>query len=80
MVSAVLNYNKYTVSFKKILWHIDPLLDNDRGTNETRAIARQQLHKYVPVLELLPCSGPHTTMEVLLEVVFSMWSTPRLYY
>jgi hypothetical protein len=28
----------------------------------------------------LPCSGPHTTMEVLLEVVFSMWSTPRLYY
>jgi hypothetical protein len=41
--------------------------------NEATAIARKQLHKYATVLELLLSSGPHPTMEVLLEVVFCMW-------
>jgi hypothetical protein len=57
----------------KILWHIDLLLGNDNKTNnETTAIARQQHHKYVTVLEPLLGSGLHARMEVLLETVFSM--------
>jgi hypothetical protein len=53
-----------------ILWHIDPLLGNDRKTNnETTVIARQQLRT---VLEPLLGSGPCATMEALLEAVFSM--------
>jgi hypothetical protein len=56
-----------------ILWHIDPLLGNDRDTNnETTAIARQQLRKYAKVLEPLLGSGQCVTMEVLLAAVFSM--------
>jgi hypothetical protein len=55
-----------------ILWHTHPLLCNDRETNETTAIARQQLCKYATVLEPLIGSGPRATMEVLLEAVFSM--------
>jgi hypothetical protein len=62
------------------LWHTDPLLGNDRETNETTAIARQQLHKYGKVLEPLLRSGPRATMEVLLEALFSMWVAPRLYH
>jgi hypothetical protein len=56
----------------KILWHIDPLLGNNRETNsEMTAIAMKHIHKYAAVLELLG-SGLHTIMELLLEVVFSM--------
>jgi 3-deoxy-D-arabino-heptulosonate 7-phosphate (DAHP) synthase class II len=41
-----------------VLWHMDPLHGNDLKTNnETTAVLG---------------SGPHTMMEVLLEVVFSM--------
>jgi hypothetical protein len=40
--------------------------------NETTAIAGQQL-------EPLLGSGARTTMEVLLEAVFSMWFAPSLY-
>jgi hypothetical protein len=29
-----------------LLWHIDPLLGNDRKTNEITVISRQQLRKY----------------------------------
>jgi 7,8-dihydro-6-hydroxymethylpterin-pyrophosphokinase len=59
-----------------ILWHIDPLLgDNCKTNGEAIAIARQQLHKYASVLEPLFDGGPCATMEVLLEAVFSMWST-----
>jgi hypothetical protein len=61
------------------LWHIDPLLGNDRETNETTATAMQQLCKYATVLELLLGSGTRATVEVLLEAVFSMWSAPMLY-
>jgi hypothetical protein len=65
----------------KILCYIDPLLDNDRETNnETSAIAMQQLRKYATGLELLLGSGPSATIEVLLEVVFYMFSPPRLYH
>jgi hypothetical protein len=56
-----------------VQWHTDPLLGNDCETNnDTTVIARQQLCKYATVLEPLLGSGPHTTMEVLLEAVFSM--------
>jgi hypothetical protein len=44
------------------------------------AIARRQLYKCQTVLKLLLASGPYSTMEVLLEAVFSMWSVPRLYH
>jgi hypothetical protein len=60
-----------------ILWHTDALQDNDRETNETPTIARQQLHKYATVLDPLLDSGPRA-MEVLLKVVFSM-GPPRGY-
>jgi hypothetical protein len=64
-----------------ILWHVDLLLGNDCKTNnKTTAIVRQQLRKYATVLELLLGSGLRSTMEVLLEAVVSMWSTPRLYH
>jgi hypothetical protein len=53
-----------------IWWHIEPLLGNDRETNETTAIAVQQLCKYARVLEILLGSGPRATIEVLLEAVF----------
>jgi hypothetical protein len=49
-----------------ILWHIDPLLGNDRETNKRK--------------RLLYGSGPRPTTEVMLEAVFSMWSAPRLYH
>jgi hypothetical protein len=53
------------------LWHIDLLLGNDLETNnETTAIAKQQLRKYATVLEPLLGSGPHASMEVLLQAVF----------
>jgi hypothetical protein len=53
------------------LWHINPLVGNDRETNsETMVINRQQLRKYSTVLEPLLGSGPRATMEVLLEAVF----------
>jgi hypothetical protein len=59
--------------YRYILWHIDLLLGNDREThNETTAIARQQLRQYATVLKHLLGSGPRTTMEVLLEAMFSM--------
>jgi hypothetical protein len=55
------------------MWHIDPLLGNNCETNnETTAIATQQLRKYATGLDLLLGSGPHATVEVLLEAVFSM--------
>jgi hypothetical protein len=62
------------LSFKTVitLWPVDPLLDNNRETNEITAIARQQRHKYAKVMELLLGSGPHATTEVLLGAVFSM--------
>jgi hypothetical protein len=67
--------------FHAYLWLIDPLLGNDRETNnETTAIAGQQLRKYTTVLQPLLGSGQHTIIEVLLETVFSMWSALRLYY
>jgi hypothetical protein len=63
------------------LWHIDTLPGNDRETNnETTAVNIQQFRKYSAVLELLLGSGPRTTIEELLEAVFSMWSGPRLYH
>jgi hypothetical protein len=59
--------------------HIDALLGNCRETdNETMAIAMRQLRKYATLLEPLLGSGPRTTLEVLSEAVFSVWSTPRL--
>jgi hypothetical protein len=63
----------------KALWHMDQLLGNDCETNnETTFIARQQLRKYARVFKPLLDSGPRSTMEVLLEAIFSMWSAPRL--
>jgi hypothetical protein len=64
-----------------ILWHIDPLLGNDRETNnETKVTARQQFRKYATVLELLLRSCLPAKMDVLLEAMFSMWFAPRLYH
>jgi hypothetical protein len=42
-------------------------------------IAMQQLRKYAAALEPLLGSGLRTTMDVVLEAVFSM-SAPRLYH
>jgi hypothetical protein len=62
---------------RTILWHIYPLLGNDRETNnKTTAIVRRQLPKYQTVLEPLLRSGPRATM----DAVFSMLSAPRLYH
>jgi hypothetical protein len=52
------------------LWHIKPLLGNDSEINDATAIARQQLRKYATILKLLLGSGPHATMELMLEGVF----------
>jgi hypothetical protein len=61
------------------LWHIDPLVGNDRETNnETTAIAMQQLRKYATVLETLQDSGPRATSEVGSGVFYG--SAPRLYH
>jgi hypothetical protein len=52
-----------------ILWHVDALLGKDLKTNnETTAVAMQQRGKHAS-----------TTIELLLETVFSMWSMPRSY-
>jgi hypothetical protein len=49
-----------------VLWHIDPLVGNDRKRNETTAIAMQQLRKYAKVMVPLLGSGPLITMKILL--------------
>jgi hypothetical protein len=55
------------------MWHTDPLLGINRETNnDPMAIAMQQICKYAPELDLVPGNGPHATVEVLLESVFSM--------
>jgi hypothetical protein len=56
----------------KTLRHIDLLLGNDHETNETTAIAMQQLCKYITVFEPLLGSGLRPTMQILLEAMFSM--------
>jgi hypothetical protein len=63
-----------------VSWHVDSLLGNDRQSNESTAISRQQLCKYATLLKSLLGSGLHATKKVLLRVVFSMWSTPKLYH
>jgi hypothetical protein len=45
-----------------------------------RFIARQQICKYTTIMETLLGSSYRVTMEVQWEVVFSMWSAPRLYH
>jgi hypothetical protein len=40
---------------------------------EEMTIGMQRLSKYVPAT-----TSTHTTVEELLDVVFSMWSVPRL--
>jgi hypothetical protein len=47
------------------LWNVDPLLGNDRETNETTAFARQR---------------PVSNSGSIVGVVFSTWSAPRLYH
>jgi hypothetical protein len=42
--------------------------------DNTRAIARQLLGKWVPA-----ATDTHTTVEVLLETVFYMWFVPKYY-
>jgi hypothetical protein len=49
-----------------------PFVGNDSETNEIKAIARQQLHKYATVSEPLLGSDLRTTMEALLKTVFFM--------
>jgi hypothetical protein len=67
--------------FILILWHIDPLLGNERETNnETTAIAMQQLRKCPTVLEHLLSSGPSATMVIMLEAVFYICSAQRIYH
>jgi hypothetical protein len=57
------------------------LLSNGRETNnETKIVYMQQLRDYATVLEPLLGSGPQTTMNMLLEAVFSVWFDPRLYH
>jgi hypothetical protein len=48
------------------------LLGNARETNETAAIARQELRIYATVLEPLLGSGQRAKMEVPFKAVFSM--------
>jgi hypothetical protein len=70
----------YMIHVRTILWHIDSLLGNNGETRkEITAIAMQRNRKYATILEPLPGSGPQAAMEVLLEAVLSMWSTPKLY-
>jgi hypothetical protein len=45
------------------MWHIDPLLRNDRETNDTTAIAMQEFRKYATVLEPLLGSSPPAAVE-----------------
>jgi hypothetical protein len=77
---ALLFHKNRTCQVAIILWHIDLLIGNDRKTNDETTTAMQQLHKHAKVPEPLLGSGPCTTMELLFEVVFSMWSTLRLYH
>jgi hypothetical protein len=59
------------------LWHIDPLLGNNCEANsETTAIAKQHLHKFTTVLELLLGSDLH----IIMEVGIFYGSTLRLYH
>jgi hypothetical protein len=52
-----------------MLWYIDPLLGKDLETNnETTAVAMHWCHKHAS-----------TTIELLLETVFSTFSMPRSY-
>jgi hypothetical protein len=53
------------MNFTLILWHIDPLLGNDRETNETTVVTRQRLKRN---------NGG------MLQAVFSVWSALRLYH
>jgi hypothetical protein len=54
-----------------ILWHIEPLLGDDHESdNKTMATARQQICKYITLLEPLIGSGLGATMEVLFKAVF----------
>jgi hypothetical protein len=52
---------------------LDLLLGNDRKTNnEITTIAMQHLRKYATKLEPLLGSGPHATLEMLLQAMFPM--------
>jgi hypothetical protein len=63
------NCSGLSVALCIILWHIVPLLGKVLETHsETTAIAMQQHGKHAS-----------TTIELLLEMVFSMWSMPRSY-
>jgi hypothetical protein len=61
------------------MWHIELSLGNKLKAKEKTTIAREQIRKYATVLEPLLDSSPRSTMEVLLEAVFSMWSPQKLY-
>jgi hypothetical protein len=78
MVLNVLTY--YYILYECIslvLWHIEPLLDNDRKTSdEIMAVARQQLHKYAIILEILLGSCPRASVEVLLEAALFIFPLP----
>jgi membrane-anchored protein YejM (alkaline phosphatase superfamily) len=50
------------------MWHIEPSLGKDLETNETTTVAIQQCSKHAS-----------TTVELLLEMVFSTWSVQRGY-
>jgi hypothetical protein len=55
------------------------MLGNDYETNkQTTIIAVQRIHNLAVLLEELLGSGPHASMEVLLEAVFSVG--PLQYY
>jgi hypothetical protein len=51
---------------------MNPLLGNNRETDETNAIARQQLRKLATLLTSVSSSGPGATNKVLFEEVFSI--------
>jgi hypothetical protein len=58
-----------------ILLRVEPLLCDDRERGKyARDISRQRLGKHVP-----GATNRRTTVEVLLETVFSVWSVPRSY-
>jgi hypothetical protein len=63
---------------EEAVWHIDPLLGNNRKTRRWPLLGNSFLN--VTVLEPLMSSGLRTTIEVLLEAVSSMWSALRLYH
>jgi hypothetical protein len=74
-----------TASNATILWHIDPLLANDRETNnETTAVVRKQPACQWTSWKAVSSVGfvlmaANTTMDTTMGMVLPVWFMPRCY-